>query len=145
MAYQLNSFISGPVLLKTGRSNISLPPEIVAYVWSFLTWKDLVKFGRTSRANYRLVRSALRNTVHRLVAPFTLKGGVDRFMGMHQENPKLLNWTWAALNRPPRTFQGLFFQDQSRQVGPLILCLICLGRFLMPLIVATVYSLWVTS
>jgi hypothetical protein len=95
MAYQLKSFISGPVLLRTGRSNISLPPEIVAYVWSFLTWKDLVKFGRTSRANYRLVRGALRNTVHRLVAPFTLKGGVDRFMGMLRSERAVISGSMA--------------------------------------------------
>ena len=46
---------------------------------------------------------------------------------VHQENQKRLNWSWAALNHLPRTFQARFFQDQSRQVVPLILGLICLG------------------
>jgi len=45
----------------------------------------------------------------------------------HQENQKLLNWSLAALNHLPRMFQGHFFQDQSRQVIPLILGLIHLG------------------
>jgi hypothetical protein len=53
----------------------------------------------------------------------------------HQENLKFLNRTWGALNRVLRTFQGRFFQGESRQVVSLILCLVHLENFLMLLIV----------
>jgi hypothetical protein len=92
--YQLLTVL-GSVVLRTGRSNIGLPPELVAYIWSFLTLKDLVKFGQTSHANYRLVRGALRNTVHRLVAPFTSKGGVDRFMNMLRSERAVISGSMA--------------------------------------------------
>ena len=49
----------------------------------------------------------------------------------HQENLKFLDWTWAALKRLLRTFQGHFFQDRSRQVIPLILCLVCLESLIV--------------
>jgi hypothetical protein len=54
---------------------------------------------------------------------------------LHQENLKFLNRTWGALNRVLRTFQGRFFQGESRQVVSLILCLVHLENFLMLLIV----------
>jgi hypothetical protein len=94
MAYQLLTTL-GSVLLRTGRSNIGLPPEIVAFICSFLTLRDLVKFGQTSHANYRLVCGALRNMVHRLVAPFTSKGGVDRFMSMLRSHRAVISGSMA--------------------------------------------------
>jgi hypothetical protein len=54
----------------------------------------------------------------------------------HQENLNFLNRTWDALNYWLRTFQGHFFQGESRQVVPLILCLVCLENFLMLLVSA---------
>ena len=85
----------GPTLLSTGGSNITLPPEIVAYIWAFLTLKDLVKFGCTSRSNYRLVRRALRNTVHRLIAPFTPTAGVDPFLAMLKSERAVISGSMA--------------------------------------------------
>jgi hypothetical protein len=87
--------VLGPTLLRTGESNVSLPPEIVAYVWSFLTLRDLVIFGCTSRANHRLVRGALWNTVYHLIAPFTPKGGVDRFLRMLQSERAVISGSMA--------------------------------------------------
>ena len=49
----------------------------------------------------------------------------------HQENLKFLDWTWAALKRLLRTFQGHFFQDRSKQVIPLILCLVRLESLIV--------------
>ena len=81
--------------MSTGVLNITLPPEIVAYVWSFLTLRDLLKFGRTSRTNYRVVRGALRNTVYRLISPFTPKGGVDRFFSMLKSERAVISGSMA--------------------------------------------------
>ena len=95
---QLDPSIVGTVSLtagQTGQTNLCLPPEIVAYVWSFLTLKDLVKFGRTSRSNYQLVRSALRNTVFRLIAPFTPKGGVNGFLSMMRSERAVISGSMA--------------------------------------------------
>src|SRR5882762_7351177 len=61
---QLVSMIKGTVSLSAGQSCTCLPPESVAYIWSYLTLKDLVKFGHTSHQNYHLVRSALKNTIY---------------------------------------------------------------------------------
>jgi hypothetical protein len=72
--------VLGPTLLRTGGLNVSSPPEIVAYVWLFLTLKDLVTFGCTSRANHHLVHGALWNMVYHLIAPFIPKRGVDHFL-----------------------------------------------------------------
>ena len=64
---------------------------------------------------------------HNLQKSSTIVKFVIKTTSTHQENQKRLNWSWAALNHLPRTFQARFFQDQSRQVVPLILGLICLG------------------
>ena len=95
MRNQLDLSIVGTVSLTAGQTNLCLPPEIVAYVWSFLTLKDLVKFGRTSRSNYQLVRSALRNTVFRLIAPFTPKGGVNGFLSMMRSKRAVISGSMA--------------------------------------------------
>jgi hypothetical protein len=58
-------------------------------------FKDLLKFGRTSRANYRFVRGALRNTVHRLIAPFTPRGGVERFLSMLRSERAVISGSMA--------------------------------------------------
>ena len=95
MRNQLDPSIVGTVSLTAGQMNLCLPPEIVAFVWSFLTLKDLVKFGRTSRSNYQLVRSALRNTVFRLIAPFTPKGGVNGFLSMMRSERVVISGSMA--------------------------------------------------
>ena len=58
------------------------PPETIAHVWSYLTIKDLVKYGATSRVNYNTVFSAITNTIHRLLLPFAAEHGVLQFLNM---------------------------------------------------------------
>ena len=74
---KLDPAIVGVVSMISFNWKIRLPPEIVAYIWSFLTLKELVNFGGTSRLNRKLVFSALRNTVYRLIEPFTPNRGVN--------------------------------------------------------------------
>ena len=62
--------------------NEVFPPETIAHVWSYLTIKDLVKYGATSRANYNTVFSAITNTIHRLLLPFAAEHGVLQFLNM---------------------------------------------------------------
>jgi len=92
---QLDPSIVGVVSLTAGRSNLRLPPEIVAHVWSLLTLKDLVKFGQTSHSNRQLVRSALRNTIFRLISPFTPKEGVNAFLSMMRSERAVISGSMA--------------------------------------------------
>jgi hypothetical protein len=95
MRNQLDPSIVGTVSLTAGQSNLCLPPEIIAYVWSFLTLKELVKFGRTSRSNHQLVRSALKNTIFRLIAPFTPRKGVNEFLNMMRSERAVISGSMA--------------------------------------------------
>src|ERR1700722_5699223 len=92
---QLVSMIKGIVSLSAGQLCTCLPPEIVAYIWSYLTLKDLVKFGHTSCQNYHLVCCAGKNTIYRLIALFRTKGGVDQFLYMMKTEQAVILWSMA--------------------------------------------------
>ena len=61
---RLSCDIKGLVVLSTRQGMTTLPMEMVAHIWSYMTIKDLLKWACTSRTNYALYRTALKSTIH---------------------------------------------------------------------------------
>jgi hypothetical protein len=79
---------------------------MVAHIWSYLTIQDLLLLSRTSRANHSLVRSAIKSTIYRLIAPFTTEKGVQSFLSVLGSQRSVISGSTALYPIISSNFSG---------------------------------------